>query len=269
MLQASRVIRTYKFLPMSVERRGCISSTQGKDWLGNLSKLGRRAFLVGASAVLGANVAACAPEYRVRFKVTHRFIVDGVLREIAAVREFVSGSNPEWSLSPIRLRGSMKGEAAVGDFGRGRVLFSLIGSADRGPDGRYIRQGLIRPDVVLIGRGAQSYWTEDNHNPFLEQLERNSFPRTRLRSHELPMIAMFGNLLDKGTAAFVPYDQIETMFPSVKHHSCFIEPTKERLIGGLVKKYIPWIVDQPMILNNIANNIGNPYALDAEDFMMP
>lgn len=213
-------------------------------------------------------MAACAPEYRVRFKVTHRFIVDGVLREIAAVREFVAGSNPKWSLSPIRLRGSTRGEAAVGDFGRGRVLFGLMGRADRGPDGRYIRKGLVRPDVVLAGRGAQSYWTEDDHNPFLEQLVRDSFPRTRLRPHEMPMIAMFGILQDKRTAVFVPYDQIETMFPGVSHHSCFIEPSKGKLTVGIVEKYIPWIEEQPMILNRVANNTGNPYALDAEDFRM-
>lgn len=213
-------------------------------------------------------MAACAPEYRVRFKVTHRFIVDGVLREIAAVREFVSGSNPEWSLSPIRLRGSTRGEAAVGDFGRGRVLFSLMGGADRSPDGEYVRQGLVRPDAVLIGRGAQSYWTDDNRNPFLEQLVKYSFPRTRLRPHELPMIAMFGNLQDKNSAVFVPYDQLKTTFPGVSHHSCFIEPSREKLTGGIVKKYIPWVIDRPMMLNEIANNVGNPYALDAEDFMM-
>ncbi len=234
----------------------------------NLTKLGRRTFLIGASAALGANVAACAPEYRVRFKVTHRFIVDGVPLEIAAVREFVSGSNPEWSLSPIRLRGSTRGEAAVGNFGRGRVLFSLMGSADRSPNGQYVRQGLVRPDVVLIGRGAQSYWTDDNRNPFLEKLVRDSFPRTRLRPHELPMVATFGNLQDKGTAVFLPYDQIETTFLGVKHHSCFIEPSDEKLTCGIVKKYIPWIVDKPMNLNNITDNIGNPYALDDEDFVM-
>lgn len=236
--------------------------------MSNSSGLGRRAFLLGASAGLGASVAACAPEYRVRFKVTHRFIVDGVLREIAAVREFVAGSNPDWSLSPIRLRGSTEGEAAVGDFGRGRVLFSLMGSADRGSNGRYIRKDLVRPDVVLAGRGAQSYWTEDDHNPFLEQLERKSFPRIRLRSHELPMIAKFRNLQDKSTAMFVPYDQMETAFPDVQHHSCFVEPSKDKITVGNVEKYIPWIVERPMSLNKIANRTGNPYALDAEDFRM-